>query len=393
MGSASNNLVIIKGSKEDLSELKKTAYKNDSEAFCFQQLLPYPSYIKGSKEDISKQKDAYAYLFYGNRWGAGYGVLIREEEDLLIYMFNSRTTIANLYFIAKKYANLEFTHIGVNTSGDMFSEDSGGLIWSYIKYQHAEEKCNYNIGYLKFDFEISSDLYSYEYMAELYIKYESLIKSDIYIHRDREDYYTPINLPGVDKVNFYNLFHKFLFLRGNRILFDSILSDVENIKHQDLHYAMEIGYPFRTNNLLDQLRFINNNYNCDVYNYYLDKIDKNLDINEIEVDDLLNASEYLFANFDNYDLFLKLKKVALTKLINKLNNDISNSHESNKTLLKDDMDRLTNINNSFSLEFDFAKDSIIDFPYLRSIASQCELGDFPEIMEKEDNDLPSDLPF
>jgi len=49
MGSASNNLVIIKGTKEDLLEFKKTACKNDSEAFCFQQRL-IPTILKVQKK-------------------------------------------------------------------------------------------------------------------------------------------------------------------------------------------------------------------------------------------------------------------------------------------------------------------------------------------------------
>ena len=49
MGQAANNLVVIKGAKEDLLAFKKTAYKNDSEAFCFEQLLPYPSPFVGSE--------------------------------------------------------------------------------------------------------------------------------------------------------------------------------------------------------------------------------------------------------------------------------------------------------------------------------------------------------
>jgi len=327
MGSASNNLVIIKGTKEDLLEFKKTACKNDSEAFCFQQLLPYPDYFEGSEKEIEQQKSAYSHLFYGNKWGAGYGVLTRYAKNIVIYIFNSRTTIANLTYISKKYSNLDFIHIGLTTN-------ENPLKWSYFKYKKGTQICKYRLTNNQFDFQISSYLYNYEYMAELYIKFESLIQHKKHVfNKLKNDGLYDEDLHSV--INFYDLFHKPTYLRNNKDLFDKILLDVKNLENKDLNWAKnKIGYTFKTNNLYDKLAFIKNNFTNDEQNKYLEEIEKSLEQVKDNSQTLIYASHYVFTHFDKYNLFVKLMKLALSKLTNELDVFI-NSFDDNKNLLKD----------------------------------------------------------
>ena len=45
MGTPAYNLVIVRGTKEDLKTFERKAHKTASEAFCFDQLLPLPRYL------------------------------------------------------------------------------------------------------------------------------------------------------------------------------------------------------------------------------------------------------------------------------------------------------------------------------------------------------------
>ena len=327
MGSASNNLVIIKGEKEDLLEFKKKAYKNDSEAFSFQQLLPSPDYFEGSEEKITQQQDAYSYLFYGNKWGAGYGILTRYTNNELIYIFNSKDTIANLTYISQKYSNRVFIHIGLSTN-------KTPLIWSYIKYEGGKEISKYRLPNNQCDFQIPSELYSYEYMSKLYLKFESLIQHKKHIF-NKIEVSNRFNETANYKVEYFDLFHKISFLRDNKERFDNILTDVKNLEKQDLNWAMnEIGYRFRTNNLYNQLAFINNNYTSDNQSEYLDQIEEQLKKIKDSPQDIMDASYYLFKHFDKHHLFVKMMKLALSKLTTELDN-IINLSENDKYLLKD----------------------------------------------------------
>ena len=480
MGQAATNLVVIKGTEEDLLTFKKTAYKNDSEAFCFQQLLPYPSSFTGSEEEIQKQEDAFAYRYYGNRWGAGYGVLMREEDGLLMYMFNSKTNIADLGYVAEKYANLEFIHIGMEPYPSICFDDECSLLWSYNNYSCEENGYSVEVFDNVFDFNINSGLYSYEYIAELYVKFESLIRrydNNVPEGGCQED-------EGCNVINFYDLFHKPTYLRENRKSFADILYDVESIKNKDLKWAkVEIGYPFYTNTPLGQLAFVKDNFNCDVQNHYLEYVENHLDFDNVENDELLIAAKYIFDNFDYYDIFIRFVKIVLTREIDSLDN-IINAHQEKKKLLKDfpaviphyfiggklldkyidlydwnileaeiheyndkkekiisfsfdyllelvanakieDIDsykerkvkakelineiltysnlytqsyqklkeRISDKENPLILGFNVRKAPKVDDSYLQEIASKYEvLGDFPELMEKDDG-LPDDLPF
>ena len=58
------------------------------------------------------------------------------------------------------------------------------------------------------------------------------------------------------------------------------------------------------------------------------------------------------------------------------------------------MDRINDEYNPLSLGFNFTTDSVVDYYYMRRVARRYGVSNcFPEIMKKEDDDLPNDLPF
>ena len=245
MGSASNNLVILEGNRADLLKFKKEAYKNDSEAFKFEKLLPLPSYYTERDGGWGTESSAYFHLFYGNGWGTGFSVLSRETENTLIYFFNSRDSIANLEFIAEKYYNLELTHIGVTTD-----QNESHIRWNYYKYSKGQQLFNYQISEEEFDFQNSSDLYTYEYISEIYIKFKDLVKREKYFEYNKyKNVYSLTqssknlhfyNFDQARKTNdfklFFKLYHRFEYVLKNKDLYDNILNDVENLNKQDLKW-------------------------------------------------------------------------------------------------------------------------------------------------------------
>ena len=320
MGQAAQNLVILKGDTKALQKFKNLAYKNDSEAFSFDKLIPFPDYYL----DADEEKEAFSYLCYGNRWGAGFGVLARETENTLMYFFNSKTTTANLEFVAKKFYDLELIHIGITISGNT-------LIWDYYNYNNGAFARKYRLTDEKFDFKIVSDLYSYEYIAELYIKYKSLIESKIFIEqRGWEVEFVKNNSCAKD---FFEIFHRFTYLREKKELYDGILNDVKNLNKQDLKWAKEIAYPFRTANLYYQLTFINSNYINDEKEKYFDEIISGINLDEINISELLGVAKYCFVILDSKTFFNKIIKQMYVRLSNDIIELKNQHHESKKRLV------------------------------------------------------------
>lgn len=292
MGSASQNLLVVKGDKRDIDNFKQLVYKNDSEAFLFQKIIPLPDYFEGSEEEIMEQQDAYSNMFYGNRWGTGFSVLARQGDNSLTYFFNSKYSIANLKFIARIHKELEFKHIGLTTNEDY-------LRWNYYEYEDGLLTEQYELNAEYFDFQIHSDIYAYEYMAELLVKFESLISEKKHIFEINPF----LNDPGERELKFYDLFFKFEYLRKNKKMFDDILIDVKNLNKQNLSWAKQIGYAFRTNDIYHQLCYINNNYTDEEKNKHLDKFEKTYNLKNKCRSELIEVALYYFRNLDRYDYF------------------------------------------------------------------------------------------
>ena len=118
-------LVTISGEKSGLQKFEKTAYKNDLEEFCIEQLLPFPNYIFGEELFIENgsgyntierlQKDDgvedYKSVVYNktrfDKEKTTRSILVRKSGSELVYFCNNVSLVAFEY-LPLKYANLDF---------------------------------------------------------------------------------------------------------------------------------------------------------------------------------------------------------------------------------------------------------------------------------------------
>jgi len=245
MGTPAFNLVIVEGSKKELDEFGKTAYKNDSEAFCMEQLLPLPEYLAG-EDEMSDEVQAFNYTIYGSKWVAAFGILIEKTDSYLKYYFNSKYTKAKLDYIAIKYNKLKFIHVFVeieNVECGLIEYKNGK---SYFRITANDENTNWRI---------ASDRYTYLYIEELYHKIMLIrtAKPEIF------DKFSETPHPKI--FDFYKFFNKSEYLRENESYYDSLYRIERELESRELDYARNgTAYPFRTNDPSFQLQFIKKNY-------------------------------------------------------------------------------------------------------------------------------------
>ena len=255
MGCAVNNLVIIKGSERDVLRFKADAFEDESNAFNFDQLLPFSdeelmSTLEGQHlvENIDRAIDL-RIRYYGNKWGSGFSVIFDETATEIHYFFNSKNTLANIKYIAQKYNNLEFTHFSVNYCNDytyyFFKRYINGKDL-YSEYDHF-----WGIYSLDFDLEPETTRNTPAHLEELLYKFRYFKERK---QKDYEDVYRSsmdnvCNIPSTQFANkeFYKIFNRKQFLTEN-IAFYNRLFELENkLWSKDLEFAKTIGYPLKIN--------------------------------------------------------------------------------------------------------------------------------------------------
>jgi len=162
MGTPAYNLVIVRGTKEDLNTFERLAHKTESEAICFDQLLPLPGYL-AQEDEMSDEVQAFNHIIYGSKWVGTFGVLIEKTESFLKYYFNSKYTKAQLDYVAIKYSNLNFTHV--------FVELDPVEKCSVIDYENGLRILDSVIMDENMDWQISSSIHTYIYIEELFHKF------------------------------------------------------------------------------------------------------------------------------------------------------------------------------------------------------------------------------
>jgi len=245
MGTPAYNLVIVKGDKEVLDAFEKLAFKNESEAICFEQLLPLPDYLS-QKEELSDEVQSFLYLIYGSRWVAAFGILIEKSDSFLKYYFNSKNTKAQLDYIAIKFSKLRYTHVFFDCV-----EQKYGV----IEYENGNRVLDFTIQDENIDWQIVSDVHTYLYIAELYHKLM------LCYHNYPEIFNELTHRKSDKRYAFYNIFAKSRYLTDNESFYDSLFKMEQNLEKRILDYARNgTAYPFSTNTPKEQQKFINHNF-------------------------------------------------------------------------------------------------------------------------------------
>ncbi len=249
MGETAYNLVIVKGAKEDLEKFEKAAFKTESEAFCINKLIPLPGYL-ARKNGNSGEVEAYRKIIYGTRWVGAFSILIEKCDSFLSYYFNSKTTRADLDYVAIKYSNLQFTHVFVEyAEGDesgVIEYEKGNRIFSFTLPEFPEENQN-------FDWQIASDLHTYLYIADFYHKFTFFLQND-------PEALEKLEHPSRDKNAFFDFFPKSDYLKKEESFYDSLCRIERDLEKRRLKHARETFYSFRTNPPDVQLCFIQQNF-------------------------------------------------------------------------------------------------------------------------------------
>ena len=244
MGTPAYNLVIVKGDKKDLDEFEKKAYKSESEAFCFKQLLPLPDYLAVMDQN-SDEVLAYSTVVYGSKWVAAFGILIDRSDEHLKYYFNSKYTRAQLFYLAMKYSNLSFIQAFVE-----LEIERCGL----REYVNGEKTTDISIPDKNLDWQIASYKETYPYIEELLLKMNLFRKTKPLVFRE------VCPLASDSSYLFHEFFPVSVFLRENESFYDSLYMIECDLENRDLYYAKHvIYYNFSTNSLLSQLQFIRQN--------------------------------------------------------------------------------------------------------------------------------------
>jgi len=276
MGTAAYNLVIVRGTSEDLKEFETKAHKTESEAFCMEQLVPIPDYLT-SKDYMSPEELAFRYLVYGAKWVGAFGVLIEKNETSLKYFVNSKYTKAELHFLSIIFEKLSFTQAFVE-----LTEENCGVI------EHEYGKCisTIEINDITMDWCIASDINTYLFIEELLLKIQYLKQSNPIVFDEITEPWSTI------KHSFFSLVNKTDFIKEHQSFYESLYETELELEKRDLDYARNgMAYPFQTNYPEHQKIFIEENF--------LDSEKKTIYLNsiKIKIDNYEKDAECLKHNF------------------------------------------------------------------------------------------------
>jgi len=287
MGTAAYNLVIIRGASEDLKEFELKAYKTESEAFCMEQLVLIPDYLT-SKDYMSAEELAFRYLVYGAKWVGAFGVLIEKNETSLKYFVNSKYTKAELHFLSIIFEKLCFTQVFVE-----LTEGNCGVI------EHEYKKCvsTIEINDKTMDWCISSDINSYLFLEELFLKIKYLKQSNPRVFDEITEPWSNINH------TFFSIFDKTDFIKEHEIFYESLYETELDLEKRDLDYARNgMAYPFQTNDPEHQKIFIEENFlDSEKKTLYLNNIKNKIDNQEQDIQ-CLNKHNFILKEEPTEDL-------------------------------------------------------------------------------------------
>jgi hypothetical protein len=245
MGTPAYNLVIVRGEGKELNEFAKKAFKNKSEAFCMEQLLPLPGYLAG-KDEISDEVRAFRHTVYGSKWVAAFGILVEKDEGHLKYFFNSKYTKANLDYISANYNKLGFTHVFV----EIEAGQSG-----IIEYANGESMQKVTIPDGIMNWHIASQEYTYLYIEELHHKFMHIRNTKPHIIKSLE------HTPSFNQYDFFKIFDRTAYLRDHEGYYDALHHIELELDNKVPEIAdSEIFYPFRTNDIYHREEFIKQNF-------------------------------------------------------------------------------------------------------------------------------------
>ena len=257
MTEETSNLVIVKGAKNDLDNFEKLAYKNESQAFSFEKLFPLPRYLENdiySGFNSSNEAVAFRHIIYGGQW-SGFGVLIRKTDTFLEYYFNSEYYKANLDHIAFKFKKLKFTQVFIETAEEKR--------FGFIEYKNGipVDDANPNshelhlVNLFAVNWEISSSIQTYLYIAELYNKILYFKKTN------PKKYQQTCNEFNTDNIPFFSLIDKTNYLKKNESFYDLLFETEMDLEKRELFYARHmIDYNFKTNSVEDLKNFVQSTF-------------------------------------------------------------------------------------------------------------------------------------
>ena len=241
MGTPAYNLLRVNGSATDLDNFRKAAFKRESKAFEIEQLFPLEPYDEEDKYGYYEYQE-YRQEVYGSPWVGKFSVLIEKSELSLQYFFNSRSTKANMDYIAKEYTTLSFTHVFCEPA--VFEH-------GMIEYENGKKVSEIILSDQFMDWEIPTNCNTYLYIAELKLRLEIL--------RDKKpkEIKKMMSLKSHKKNAFFNLVSKADYLRDNESFFDSIYSLECRLEKQDIDEAINHpAYPLYITPPREQLLFI-----------------------------------------------------------------------------------------------------------------------------------------
>lgn len=246
MGNPAYNLVIVKGSPDDLETFEKIARKSESQAFCMEQLLPLPEYLWFESEQ-SAEIEAFRNVVYGSKWVAAFGILIEKQDSSLKYYFNSKWVKAQLDYVALKYRKLEFQHVFAETDTK----------FGVITYKNGERVLNFEVRNGNIDWHIVSDFHTWEYIEELFYKIMVLYKLNPGILSDLSDPYAD----DEKKYDFYRFYPRKKYLKDHEAFYDALYLMEQDLEMRPLEYARKgTAYNFRTNELYYKELFLKENF-------------------------------------------------------------------------------------------------------------------------------------
>ena len=306
MGTPAYNLVIVRGTKEELDTFEKLAYKTESEAICFDQLLPLPGYLV-KEEEMSDEVQAFNHIIYGSKWVGAFGISIEKSDSLLKYYFNSKYTKAQLDYIAIKYRNLNFTHVFV----ELDPVEKCGV----IEYENGWRIFDSIIKDENMDWQITSSIHTYLYIEELFHKFMLVKQFKPEIFKELTSY------GSEQKLDFFTILNRINYLDENESFYDSLYLMERDLETRNLDYARNgTYYPFRTNPPLLQLQFIEQNFlsTGKKLQYCLSLINGIKDNKDIRDDAKLAAYIYIHQQLAMEELLIPIVKEFIHSSIEKI---------------------------------------------------------------------------
>ena len=237
------NLVIVQGSKNDLDEFERKAFKSECQAFCMQELLPIPEYLT-SGGGMSEEGRAFRCIVHGSPWVGPFAILVEKTDTLLKFYFNSQETKAEMGFLSCKYPHLGFLHVysDLDFSDGLTEYRKGSMIRQSIIYRE------------NMDWQIKAPPDTYTYLEELQLKID-------YLSLRKPNLLDQLKESGDEiRHSFYALFPKPEFLKEHQAFYKNSFNRELDLETRYLHNAKSgTVYPFRSLTQPEKVAWITDN--------------------------------------------------------------------------------------------------------------------------------------